>query len=342
VWNLHTLQKINIGFSREGIEMAKTIKLLNVVSRPEFLPANSASLIIGLSWGLTLPVDIIWELIIPLALAFAVITLVAAFAAQINTLSDYELDLKDESKKELVQAMSQLGPKKVKIAMLAELSSSLILLLVLYLIQGKIVLLLMWMAAVFFAYSYSAPPLRLKSRSWFAVITLVIVLSILPVTFVTYVFTTALNYSFFLFLSGQALTVYAVIVPAEIRDYFGDKEMGIVTMTVRLGLVKASLLEIALLSLGGTLCGTGLFLGLAYSSLPVMSACLAVMAVAYFYILGKYWKLYNLSKLLGASESQNSTEQDIVQLAAKNPKWITLITQTIVFMCLVLLVTKLV
>jgi hypothetical protein len=66
------------------------------------------------------------------------------------------------------------------------------------------------------------------------------------------------------------------------------------------------------------------------------------MAVAYFYILGKYWKLYNLSKLLAASENQSTIEQDIVQLAAKNPKWITLITQTIVFMCLVLLVTKLV
>jgi 1,4-dihydroxy-2-naphthoate octaprenyltransferase len=213
---------------------------------------------------------------------------------------------------------------------------------VLYLLQEKIALLLMWMAAVFFAYSYSASPLRLKSRSWFAAITLVIVLSILPVTFVTYVFTTALDYSFFLFLSGQALTVYAVIVPAEIRDYFGDKEMGIVTMTVRLGLVKASLLGIALLSLGGTLCGTGLFLGLAYSSLPVLSAFLAVMAVAYFYILGKYWKLYNLSKLLAPSENQSTIEQDIVQLAAKNPKWITLITQTIVFMCLVLLAAKLV
>jgi 4-hydroxybenzoate polyprenyltransferase len=122
------------------VPTSKMLKLLHTVSRPEFLPANSASLIIGLSWGLTLPVDIIWELIVPLALAFAVITLVAAFAAQINTLSDYALDLKDESKKELVQAMSQLGPKKVKIAMLTELSASLVLLLVLYLFQGKIVL----------------------------------------------------------------------------------------------------------------------------------------------------------------------------------------------------------
>jgi 4-hydroxybenzoate polyprenyltransferase len=337
-----TTTKINNSVSKESMETSKTIKLLHTVSRPEFLPANSASLIIGLSWGLTLPVDITWGLIIPLVLAFAVITLVAAFAAQINTLSDYELDLKDETKKGLVQAMTQIGPKKVRVAMVAELSLSLFLLLLLYLIQGKIALLLMWAAVVFLAYSYSAPPLRLKSRSWFAVITLVIVLSILPVTFVTYVFTTSLDYSFFLFLSGQALTVYGVIVPAEIRDYFGDKAMGIATMTVRLGLTKASLLGIALLSLGGTLAAVGLFLKLAYSALPILSAFLIAMAIAYLYILEKYWKLYAFSKRLAASENQKSAEQDIVRVAEKNPKWITLITQTIVFMCLVLLIAKLI
>lgn len=328
-------------FFTGGIRTSKTLKLLNVVSRPEFLPANSASLIIGLSWGLTLPADIVWGLAVPLVLAFVVLTLVAAFAAQINTLSDHELDLKDETKEGLVQAMSQIGTKKVKIAMIAELSLSLFLLLLLYLIQGKIALLLMWAAAVFLAYSYSAPPLRLKSRSWFAVITLVIVLSILPVTFVTYVFTTSLDYSFFLFLSGQALTVYGVIVPAEIRDYFGDKAMGIATMTVRLGLTKACLLGIALLSLGGTLAGVGLFLRLAYSALPILSVFLIAMAIAYLYILEKYRKLYAFSKGLAASENQKSAEQDIVRIAEKNPKWITLITQTIVLMCLVLLIAKL-
>jgi hypothetical protein len=53
-----------------------------------------------------------------------------------------------------------------------------------------------------------------------------LVLSVLPVTFIAYVFTTTLSYAFFLFLFGQALTVYGVIVPAEIRDYFGDKKNG--------------------------------------------------------------------------------------------------------------------
>ena len=81
--------------------MSKTAKLLVTLGRPEFLPANSASLIIGIAWGLNLPIDIIWDLIIPLLLTYTTITLVAAFAAHINTLSDYELDVKDETKKTL-------------------------------------------------------------------------------------------------------------------------------------------------------------------------------------------------------------------------------------------------
>jgi hypothetical protein len=87
-----TTTKINSSVAQESMKTSKTMKLLHTVSRPEFLPANSASLIIGLSWCLTLPVGIVWGLIIPLVLAFAIITLVAAFAAQINTLLDYELD----------------------------------------------------------------------------------------------------------------------------------------------------------------------------------------------------------------------------------------------------------
>ncbi|UCC32979.1 MAG: hypothetical protein JSW53_04085, partial [Candidatus Bathyarchaeota archaeon] len=82
----------------------QTARLLATVSRPEFLPANSASLIIGASWGISPPVDLVWGLMVPLALVFAVITTVAAVAAQINTIADYELDLKDSRKKELVKA----------------------------------------------------------------------------------------------------------------------------------------------------------------------------------------------------------------------------------------------
>jgi 4-hydroxybenzoate polyprenyltransferase len=319
----------------------QTARLLATVSRPEFLPANSASIIIGLSWGINLPVDLIGGVVIPVALVSAIITLVAAVAAQVNTIADYELDSKDSRKTELVQAMRLLGKRKLTSFIIVESVLSLAFILLLYLLQEKPALVLMWAAAVFLAHSYSASPLRLKSRSWLAVITLIIVLSILPVTFVYHTFASALDPLFLLFLSGQALTVYGVIVPAEIRDYFRDKAMGVETVTVRLGLVKASLFGIVLLSVGGVLCGTGFLLRLAYGRYPALTVCLLVVAFAYLYVLRKYSRLYSLSRRYVISEDPGSTAQDIERLSAHNPRWITLTTQTIVLMSLVLLVGKL-
>ena len=326
--------------------MPSTAKLLYTVSRPEFIPANSASLIIGLAWGLTLPADLLWGLVVPLVLAYAVITLVAAYAAQINCLSDFDLDVKDDTKKGLVQAMSQLKRSTLKTFMVLELAVSFVLLLIIVWIQAKPFLFLFWAAGVFLAHSYSALPIRLKSRGVLAVITLLLVLSVLPVTFVGYVFTTTLSYAFFLFLFGQALTVYGVIVPAEIRDYFGDKKNGVATFTVQLGLTKASLLGITLLGIGGIFAGAGLALTLAFGKWPWLIGFLLAMAVAYLYILRKYWKLYTLSRkhvAASATEKEESElEGEIVKLAAENPKWITLVTQAIVLMCIIVLISKIV
>ncbi len=319
--------------------MFKTARLLAIVSRPEFLPANSASLILGISWGINPPFDLAWGLAIPATLVFAIITLVSAAAAQANTMSDYELDLNDNRKKELVLAMNSLGQNKLKFIMIIEIMSSLALLLALSLIQEKPALLLIWVVAVFLAYSYSAPPLRLKSRSWIAMLTLLLVLSVLPILFVFYSFSSEIDYFFLLFLSGQALIVYGVIVPAEIRDFFSDKERGIKTMTVRLGLAKASILGIALLSIGGVLCGAGFFLKLVYRPHPILTIFLLIMAVAHGFVLKKYVQLYSLSKEY-ISSGELSSIVKIAELSANNPQWITLITQTIVFMSLVLIMCK--
>jgi 4-hydroxybenzoate polyprenyltransferase len=317
------------------------VKLLSTISRPEFLPANLASLIIGISWGINSTSDLIWGLAIPAILISAIITLVAAFGAQVNTMSDYELDLRDSRKKELVKAMGSFGQSRLKKVMIIELLFSSAFMLILLLFHGKPALLLMWIGGVFLAYAYSAPPLTLKSRSWLAVIAMLIVLSILPISFVYHSFTSILDPFFLVFLSGQALTVYGVIIPAEIRDYFGDKAMKIKTMTVRLGLVKSSLFGILLLILGGIFCGTGIFLRLVYGPYPTLAAFVLILATAYSYVLWKYRKLYLLSKEYMSSEADlGSIEQDITGLSAQNPRWITLVTQAIVLTSLVLLVAK--
>ena len=116
--------------------MSKSVRLVVALGRPEFVPANSASLVIGISWGLALPIDVVWGLIVPAVLAFATITLVAAFAAHINTLSDYELDVEDETKRELVEAMNQFGRRRLRQFMVVELSVSLVLLLLLVVLEA--------------------------------------------------------------------------------------------------------------------------------------------------------------------------------------------------------------
>jgi hypothetical protein len=68
------------------------------------------------------------------------------------------------------------------------------------------------------------------------------------------------------------------------------------------------------------------------------------LAAAYVSILAKYWRLYTLSRKLNVSPTENddALEQDIVNIAKKNPKWITLVTQAIVLMCVVLLASKII
>lgn len=142
--------------------------------------------------------------------------------------------------------------------MIVELASSVVTLSLLVWLDEKPAMFLLWAAAVFLAHAYSAAPLRLKSRGILAPFTLICVLSILPVTFVAYSFSAILDAAFWLFLAGQALTVYGVIVPPEIRDFFSDKKMGVNTFTVQIGLTKASVLGMLLLGDGGVLCAAGL------------------------------------------------------------------------------------
>jgi len=320
--------------------MSKTVRSLATVSRAEFLLPNLGSLVMGLAWGAASPLNVV-DTVVLVTLSFAVINLSSAIGAQVNTLSDYELDLKDDRKKQLVEALNEFGQKKLKCLLIIEFLSALTLVLLLVTIEGKPALLLLWVVGISLGCAYSALPLRLKSRSWLALGSLVLVLSILPTFFVYYTITTELNPLFLISLAGLTLTVYGLIVPTETRDYFGDKVMGIETMTVHLGLAKASLFGIALLVVGSMLMGTGLFFGLFYGHYPVLIVFLPAIAAAVFVVLRPYKRLYSLSKECESSNAANQVAKEIVDLSANNPKWIMLVTQSYSLTSIVLLLSKL-
>ena len=320
--------------------MSEKVKSLAIVSRPEFLPANLASLITGLAWNVVPSSVLTSQFVLLLVLSFCTITVVSAFGAQLNSLSDYDLDTRDSTKKHLVKAMDTIGQKTVKQAVIVEFILAAIFVSLLMLLTLKPVLLFLWAAGFFLGYAYSVPPLRLKARSWLALVSLVLVLCFLPLLFVAFAFTSELDPLFIVLLFGQALTIYSVIVPTEIRDHFGDKALGVETFTVRLGLKKSSLLGILLLTAGSALSGSAFLLRLLFGIQPILGVFLFAMAAADVIVLREYWKLQILSRQYEYSNDKN-TADNIVTLAAHNPKWINIVMQATVIVSLVLLVSRL-
>jgi 4-hydroxybenzoate polyprenyltransferase len=320
--------------------MSTQIKLLAKISRSEFLLPNLGSLIMGLAWGASPPLGLIDGAIL-IALSFSIINISSAIGAQANTLSDYELDLKDERKKELVTALDSFGHKNVKKALILEFFLTLVLVTVFMLIQQKLILLPLWIIGISLGIEYSAPPLRLKARSWIAPVSLILVLAIFPVLFAFYTFTFEISHFFLISLAGLALTVYGVIIPTEIRDFFGDKAMNIQTMTVRLGLSRATLLGIILVSVGAAFTGTGLLLEWVSKQQPWFSIFLLSIPVATLFVIGKFRQLYSLSKdYETADKNQTILEEKIVELSSDNPKWIMIVTQTYSALSILLLASK--
>lgn len=295
----------------------------------------------GLAWGASPPVDLVSG-IVSVALSFSIINLSSIIGAQANTLYDYKLDLKDERKKELVQALDSFGHKKVRDIMLLEICLTLVLVSALALYQQKPILLTLWIIGISLGIAFSAPPLRLKARFWIGPICQMLVLAVFPVLFAYYAFTSEINAYFLMSLVGLSLTVYGVIVPTEIRDYFGDKAMNIQTLTVRLGLSRSAVMGIVVLSAGAALTGTALFLEWSRNQLSVLGAFVLAIPIVVVFVLSKFWKLYCLTREYENANSQDRPAQEtkITDLSSENPKWIMLVTQTYSILSIVLLLTK--
>ncbi len=318
--------------------MLKSIKSLGTISRAEFILPNLGSLIMGLAWGATASTSF-GELGVLIILSFAIINLSSTIGAQANTLSDRELDAKDERKKQLVEATNYFGIKRLKRVLIVEFALTLLLVLLFSLINQKPTLLVLWIVGISVGCTYSLPPVRLKSRSWLAPISQILSLAVFPVLFAYYTFTVQTNNFFLISLAGLSLTVYGVIIPTETRDYFGDKAMGIQTFTVQIGLVKASILAVALLATGAGLTAIGFLLQFIHAQQSFLAIFLIAIPLAAFVVLREFKKLHTLSKEYEVSKN-SETEQKIVLLSAQNPRWIMIVTQTYTVMSIILLVSK--
>jgi 4-hydroxybenzoate polyprenyltransferase len=319
--------------------MLGKLKLLAKVSRPEFLPANMGSLIIGFAWAFS-PAHLSWRTLALALLCFGTITFASAVGAQLNSRCDYGLDLTEPNKGYLVDHMDALGMAALNRALAIEFVAGLALLGLFLALRPAPALLALWIFGVSLAWAYSCPPLRLKSRSWLAMISLSLVLSVVPLLFVYNTFASSLSPLFLCFLAGHTCTIYGLIIPTEIRDYRSDKAAGVKTMTVALGMPGATVLAMILLCVGLLVSGAALLSTPAFSGSWFGLALLA-MLLANGVVLRQYVKLYRLCQAYWES-GDDGTYQKIVQLSSHNPQWITLVSQASLLVNLVLAIAKLV
>jgi len=106
-----------------------------------------------------------------------------------------------------VEALDRFGHHKLKQVLIVELAVTLALVVMFMLVKARPVLLLLWIVGISLGCLYSAPPLRIKSRSWLAPVTLILVLAVFPILFAYFTFTSELNPLFLLALAGLASTV---------------------------------------------------------------------------------------------------------------------------------------
>ena len=153
------------------------------------------------------------------------------FACNINCY--YDRDVDRLYKRELYFATERLG-KRLSVIMALEVLASLIITTVL-LIHGK------WLAAVlsllglFFAYSYSAPPLRIKGRGKYSPLPVMIGVYVLPIIAGYSVLSMDFSPCFWGFLTGYFFLNLGINLVNVAEDVDVDAKAGIRTIGVEKG-----------------------------------------------------------------------------------------------------------
>ena len=297
------------------------IKQLIPITRVEFIPANSASVLIGFAWAIDKNYVFDQKTIGLLLSLFVVLSAVGTLGAHWNSYSDYELDADDPTKTNLHKSLSDLGKKNLKDIIRVEFVLATLIFLLFLLNYYSWKLLGLWIAATSFAFAYSMPPARFKAKRLLAFFSLCLVLSILPIMFVYLSINQSLCAEFISFLIGHTMVIYSLIIPTEIRDYAVDKSHQVSTMTVWLGLKRAIIFSQILI-----VAGTVLIVA-SYSNLELFNEN-PIIKITLFFLTGcngfVYFNLDRLRKLIYLSSSIDDHTIKVSEFAKDNPKWITI------------------
>lgn len=224
------------------------------VSRLEYLPAEGPALFIPLLLGTATLAGLINLYWLEAVLAFA---LLYTSGFIINSYNDIEVDLR--YKTHVAGAAKSIGRKNLLRLFIIQVALSIVIAVHLSLALGSWFILAIVLVGVFFATAYSVPPLHLKVRGVWHVISLCISAFVIPFTFFFFIVMGELPLEVIVLLLGFTVAHYGIALANQTGDYLEDKAEGLRTPAVRWGLDRTLRMAKAMTVIGVVIMLGGMF-----------------------------------------------------------------------------------
>lgn len=275
--------------------------------RFEYLPAEIL--------GAIIPFLLAGKIIINLPIIEGLVTFFLLYwcGFLVNSLEDVEVD--EKYKKYVASAIKELGKKTVKILIFAHLFIALTLAFHISLQISNIWLFIFILIATFFGVGYSIKPFHFKVRGIFHS-TLAFSAMFAPFFFLYYIVNGFPSPSIFIIIAALTITHYGIALVNQSQDYMEDKETGLATPAVRLGLAETLIVALILSITGLFISIIGIWLFFNEKETIALMACI-ILIMAYYFPVKGIWKLIKI-----AIEKIDTPEKiSRIRLILKYPLW---------------------
>ena len=219
------------------------IRAIMLVSRVEFMVMGIPVIALSALLAASRPTDLMGDGAVRLGLLTAVWYLAYWISSQVNCIADYELDKTYKSR--LPRSIDILkGPRTIWLMITVETVAASAIVMYLAKSESRLGLVVLWVVGLFLVGAYSLEPIRFKRRGLLNLVTLALILYFLPALYIYYAMALQMKILPLLALLGFSTQMIGLLLVNQIEDYHEDKEMNVLTSSVRWGLKKASMVSL--------------------------------------------------------------------------------------------------
>jgi 4-hydroxybenzoate polyprenyltransferase len=224
------------------------IKAYRIISRYEYWPGVAPGLFLSLMLGL----NSLEQLLSPIIFEIIAICILLYFSGfVINSLVDIELDKKYKTfKSKIPEAVELIGVGRVKAILAAQVAMALILGLHISITLSNPWLFALVCLGTFFGLGYSIKPFHFKVKGIWHAVSLGASAFFIPLLFIYMAVADVIDPLGVLLILAVTITHYSLSMANQAADHLEDEREGVLTPTVRLGLVRSLNLSVKMTTVG--------------------------------------------------------------------------------------------